>query len=399
MTKIIWHGVSRRWVQSVATLFAVAMSAAVLLAVYLLYQGVSLGLKTSEKRMGADLLVVPADAPIQPEQLLFTGAPVCVYMKKDVERELAKIPGVTHVTSQFFAQTLNAACCSTANATRLIGFDPHTDWLVQALAGDRPASNLKPGEILIGHEVQGFTGRHSFILGKPVHVAAVLEPTGTSIDQSIIMPIETARGMAKANAYFKHFWDQYGSPDGLISAILIETEKHARKDEIRRAIIQAGDYRVVQSADVFQGIKDQMNLLFFIIVGIAGLGALVSGSQLFARFFTLARDRKGEWGLYRALGATRRDLKLLVLGETLALTTGGLVLGLATGGGLYGYIVALLQGQKAFPFIAPHLLSILLALVSVAAFFALLGMVSAWIPAHQSGRISPSSAMALGDID
>jgi putative ABC transport system permease protein len=62
MFTIIRQSLQKRWIQSVSTLFAVAVSVSILFALYLLYQGITTGLSTSENRMGADLLVVPADA-------------------------------------------------------------------------------------------------------------------------------------------------------------------------------------------------------------------------------------------------------------------------------------------------------------------------------------------------
>ena len=62
---------------AVVILISVLISAAVLFAMFLLYNGVSDGIDTSEQRMGADIVVVPGEAEelLDETDLLFTGAP------------------------------------------------------------------------------------------------------------------------------------------------------------------------------------------------------------------------------------------------------------------------------------------------------------------------------------
>lgn len=239
------------------------------------------------------------------------------------------------------------------------------------------------------------------MLNRMFQVAAVLEPTGTSLDYSILMPIDTARQLAKAkeNPYLQIYWERYGQPDHLISAILVEVAEDYSKEDVARSIRSLRELKVIETTSVLRNIKSQMQSLFLIILG-GGLLAIVSSViNLFSRFFCMAWDRKGEWGLYRALGATRRDLKTLVIGEAFILSMGGAFLGTILGSGLYCGILALLRNQKAFPFIEPSLAAELLGILGGVALFALIGIMAAWFPASQSGKIEPSAAMALEDID
>jgi putative ABC transport system permease protein len=398
MLQIIRDSLARRWVQSLSTLVAVAVGVGILFALYLLYLGVSGGLEIGQKRLGADIVVVPTDAQVEPETLLFTGAPLNIYMNKDLEAKVAAIPGVARVTPQFFAQTLNAACCD-VGATRLIGFDPKTDWLVRSWVKNLPGGAIGPEQVLIGSGVTGVTGNTVTILKEQFHVAAVLQPTATSLDDSILMPIDTARSVASTSPYLQLFWEKLGDPRGLISALLVDVDPHVQKIDVVIAIDELGDFNVIQASDVLQKIKDQMKVLFLLMLGGGLLAAAASVFQFFARFFSLAWDRKGEWGLYRALGATRRDLKLLIAGEALTLTLGGVIAGLALGYALFSLILIFLQNQKAFPFIEPSFGIVLSGIAAIAVFFSLLGILSAWWPAQQSGKIEPSSAMAMGDIE
>ena len=400
MLYIIKQSLTRRWLQSFSTLLSVALSAGILFALYMLYLGVSAGLEKGARQLGADLVVIPADAWVEPEAVLFTGAPMIMYMDAGFEEKVAHIPGVRSANAQFFTQTLNADCCSLSNATRLIGFNPDSDRLISALFENAGKNPLASDEILTGAEVEGFPDGQALVLGRIFRVAGVLEPTGTSLDYSILMSINSARMLAKAgeNSNLQRYWERYGQPDHLISAILVEVDGN-HKEEVARSIRSFPELKVIETSGVMGSIKAQMESLFLVILGGGLLALLSSAVNLFSRFYCMAWDRKGEWGLYRALGATRRKLKLLVVGEALILSTGGVILGITLGYGLYYGVLELLRLRKAFPFIAPSVSEELLGIAGAAGIFSLIGIVSAWFPANRSARIEPSAAMALEDID
>jgi len=396
---IIRHSLTRRWVQSLSTLTAVLFSVGIFFAIYLLYLGVSLGLDAGKRRLGADLLVIPADSIVESETLLFTGQPYNVYMNKDIEGRIAHVPGVKRTTPQFFAQTLNETCCTLVGATRLIGFDQKSDWLVLSWIKRLPGGGLAPDQVMVGSEVKGFSGQTATILKNKVRVAAVLEPTGTSLDYSVLMPIDATRGLVKAIPYFQAFLGKNSDAGGLISAVLVDVHEDSDKAKVVKAIERTGNVRVIQASVVLQRIKDQMDVLFLVMLCAGVLATISSIIQFFARFFSLAWDRKGEWGLYRALGATRRDLKLLIVGEALALTLSGIISGLILGYFLNALIIGLLKKQQAFPLIEPPLADIATGILLITGIFIVLGISAALIPGMRSAKIDPSSAMALGDID
>lgn len=399
MLAIIRHSLARRWVQSLSTLTAVAIGTGILFALYLLYLWVFLGLDAGRRRLGADLLVVPASTIVEPETLLFTGQPYNVYMDKDIRDRVGRIPGVRRTTPQFFAQTLNETCCTLTGATRLIGFDQKSDWLVSAWVKKLPGGGLADDQVMVGSAVQGFSGQSATILRKSVRVAAVLEPTGTSLDYSVLMPIEATRRLTGGIPYFQVFLGRDKDAGGVISALLVDVDEGANKVRVVKEIERSGNVRVIQASVVLERIRRQMSTLFLIMLGGGSLAAVSSVFQLVARFFSLAWDRKGEWGLYRALGATRRDLKLLVAGEAVALTLAGTIPGLAMGFLLNALLVGMLQRQKAFPLIEPSGPAVVAGAAAISGLFLALGLLAAWIPAVQSARIEPCSAMALGDID
>ena len=303
MLKILWHSLTRRRVQSLSIILAVAVSTGILLALYLLNLGVSCGMKGAEDRLGADILVIPADAWVGPEEVLFAGAPLNIYMDAGVEERISRVPGVHRATSQFFTQTLNADCCTLAKAARLIGFELNSDESIRSLLRDVKLESLGPAEIVAGARLDTCVGARETLLGRPFRVAALLKPTGTSLDYSILTSLETARALAKSNiGYLKSYWERYGQPENLVSAVLVEIDDRHDIQGVARAIMRLGDFNVVQTATVLTDIKGQMRSLFTIAVWGGILIAASSALGLFSRFFSVAWDRKGGMGTLPGAG-------------------------------------------------------------------------------------------------
>jgi ABC-type antimicrobial peptide transport system permease subunit len=95
-------------------------------------------------------------------------------------------------------------------------------------------------------------------------------------------------------------------------------------------------------------------------------------------------QRTGEIGLRQALGADRRSVLGLVLGDTLRMAGAGVVLGIAAAVGLGGTISSLLYGVSAYD---PA------TLAGSAATFLLVAALASALPAAKAARIPPAEAL------
>ncbi len=399
MFKLITQHLEKRRVQTASVILSVAVSAAVLFSLYLLYLGITAGLDNSAQRMGADLMVVPAEAEklIEQEELLFGGAPVAIYMPMEKAEQIMARDGIEHASLQFFGQTLDEGCCSSVGAVRLVGYDENSGWLLDPWL-EEPVEELGRWEILVGCKAGGYSSGTGRVLGQEVTVRGRLQETSTSLDYSVVLRFDDLRELMKQKENYGHIWAKYGEADTLASAVLIKAEE-GRKDEVANGIMSLGGVRVFRAADVLSEIHDRMFVVFAVMLGAGLLLAASSILQLFARFYSLVWDRKGEWGLYRAIGASRRDLKCMIYGEALLMTVGGAAAGLLLGQGLYSLLLRLLERYQTFPFIAPGFRAVACGALLLLLLYTVVAVAAAALPARRSGRIDPSSAMAMGDID
>jgi putative ABC transport system permease protein len=390
-----------RALQSASIVFMVLVCVAVVFAFALIVRGTSDGIQLASQRGGAQLMLLPAKAGnyLRDDALLFSGAPVNIYMDNDVFHEVASLPGVKRATRQFYAQTLDASCCSASGETRLVGIDTQTDWLVATLVAPEAAwsGKLAEREVVIGSEVNGFASGSGRLLGDDITVAAVMAPTGTGMDKSIIVSLQYARALAADAAGFERFWETNGLPEALISAVLIEPEPGEQERLIGR-LEALGDVRVVERSNVIERSQQQLQAVFAILLAVGIIAAVASLLQLFGRYSAMPWERKGEFALYRAMGATRGDIRRFIWSETLILAGAGLVGGLVLGAILFGVLLNVLQGGGSYPFVMPSAGICVALVVSVVALVVLLCLLALALPLRRVSRIEPYTALQQMDI-
>ena len=400
MIALIKHALGMRRIQSAATFCSVVLASAVVFALALSFVGVQGGLDTSRERLGADLMVIPADAAVDLDQnaLLFTGAPANMYIDEETADRAMSLAGVERATVQFYGQTLDASCCTASSATRLVGYDASTDWVIAPWTDQLVEGRLKAAQIAAGFDAAGDFERGGKVLGRNVELVASLEKTGTDLDGSVLMDIDQVRAFVKDTPELQYLWDEYGSPDELVSCVLIDVAE-GQRDAVVSELAAMGGIAVIESSQAVDQVAAQLSALFSIMLGAAALLVAATLFQLFARFFSLAWDRRSELALYRALGASRKDISLLIVGEAAALVGGGVVGGLVLGAVLYLAVPSLLAQGGAFPFIAPGPSAIAFAALGVLVLFAAIGFAAVAWPLARAGRVDPASAMQMGDID
>ncbi len=400
MKELIFHSLKMRKVSTVSVVLSVALSVTVFFALGMTYGGVQAGVETSLARGGADLLVVPSSAAdeVSDSSLLFTGAPAAIYFSEDVYDKVAGADGVKQATRQFYSQSLNQPCCSDDGMTRVIGVDFSTDWTVQPFTSYDLSRGLADDEIVVGSGATGTVGQTTMLLGRSFKVVARLDASGTDLDASMLLNIDVARELSAQAQGLSYLWDRYGSPDALLSSVLVEVEDGADIARLTTSIENTGDVKVIRRANVVASSQEQLQAVFSVLLAAGVAMLVVTLVQLFARFYSCVWERKSELSLYRALGASVRQMRRLIAGEVALITGAGLVLGFALGAGVYTWLVSLLGQSASFPFIALGAGGVALLVAGLVVLFAVLALVSIAAPLRQIARLDPSLAMQQGDI-
>ena len=157
-----------------------------------------------------------------------------------------------------------------------------------------------------------------------------------------------------------------------------------------------------QALEIRTSGAEQMGLLVTAITVIlalaSGMTVLVASLNIAHAFLALIAERRGELGLMRALGATRRDVAAVVLAQALAIGVIASAAGLALArGAALGADHLARTRLPAFPFKPDAWFVFTPGIVlGVAAFGVGACVVSALVPAARASRTEPASALSGG---
>ena len=401
MFRLIQQSIKTRKVQSIALALTIAVSVGACVALFLLGSGVFRGIELNKERGGAQILCVPTEAQdqLQDTEILFTGAPVGAYMDASIAEEMKNVTGVQDVTIQFYGQTLSESCCSADAATRIIGFDAKTDWVIKPYCSANLGEDLADDEVIVGKSVTGYSDGKGKLLGHEVKVVATLDETGSYLDNCIITNLNRVRQLSKETKGLNHLWEKYGEPENLCSAILVKC------DESDTAIVAGklkryapGDYVTLQQQSIVTKTQKSFDLVFEIMSACALALIVATALQLIARFSTLVWDRRSELALFRALGATKSNLQSLIFGEALTLTLAGCIAGSVLGVAIYQFMLQEMKNSTAFPFSPFDLPVQLVGIFAICLAFIIFALLSIVVPLKQSSKIDPATAMSQVDL-
>jgi putative ABC transport system permease protein len=127
---------------------------------------------------------------------------------------------------------------------------------------------------------------------------------------------------------------------------------------------------------------------------------VIAAFIIFNTFQMAVGERRRQLGILRAIGATRRQVSMLILRE------GGLMglLGMVVGSlvGIFGARALTLATEQLLQTTMPPIQVTILPFLLAAAFGLGLSLIATWVPARRAGRLSPSEAMRVvvpGEIE
>ncbi|MDR3115926.1 MAG: ABC transporter permease [Treponema sp.] len=317
------------------------------------------GLATMTKRFGADLMVVPAGAGEKAQSVLLNGGRGYFYFDAGVADRVAKTEGIACASPQFFLASLATECCD--EAVQLIAYDPATDFVVQPWIAEKHADTVDDGQVVVGSKIILRANGSITLFNHEYPVAAQLSDSASGLDTSIFMSMNTMRHLIdRAHAENYNFLaDQYG--DSAISAVLVKAEPSVNTPGLARTIRRDHEgVDVLVSQGIFSRISGAISgLVSYIRMFSAALWALTL-IVLGAVFSGSIHERKKEFAVLRILGATKKKLAGIVLGES---AIAGIV-GAAAGIGLASLGVfpfsTLIRERLELPYLDAPLFSIIL---------------------------------------
>lgn len=145
------------------------------------------------------------------------------------------------------------------------------------------------------------------------------------------------------------------------------------------------DFSITSQAAMLDVLGNVINIVTVAVSGIAGISLLVGAVGILTMMWIAVGERTSEIGLLRAIGASRRQIRLLFLAEAGALAALGGLVGLAVGMGLCAVLRELVP---ALPVHTPLIYAV--AAVGVSG---VTGLLAGVLPARRASRLDPVEAL------
>src|SRR5262249_42157161 len=303
------------------------------------------GMARSFSRMGADLLVVPRATLVNITASLLTVQPTDETLPADLAQRIAAIAGIAQVAPQRIVPALVEG-----HSVNLIAFDPAQDFSVQSRVEARQGAPLEG--LIAGGALPARLGETLSVCGMPMRVSARLGKRVGPFDDSYFLSFAAladivsfcrtsdARAAAKPAAPTKdvpaidgmrHADAKVCSGDlelDRVSAFLLQLSPGAKMEEVKFALAQLADVKIVEGNGVLTSSRQALSTL---LVGIAVFTAfqltalLILVSLLFS---AIVQERYREVGLLRAMGAQPNQVMTIILTEAAVITALGGLAGL-----------------------------------------------------------------------
>ncbi len=208
-----------------------------------------------------------------------------------------------------------------------------------------------------------------------VSVVGILEYTGSFFDSSVQTPLDMAQKFYKMENIISSIYAEpaFGTdPNDLVKRIDLSVEKVKSKspEQLRKEA------------------EGTLVIISLITISAAVLAAIIGGLSVMNTMLMSVSERTKEFGLLKALGAERKTILLMTMGEAALMGIIGGITGILAGAivvySLNGYLESM--GSALF--------AITTRLVMIALLFALtLGIVCGTYPAYRATKLSPMEAL------
>ena len=153
-------------------------------------------LNLAETRLGADILVYPAQAmsKILKDGLLMQGTSVMVYKSRNMLSRLADCEDISAVSYQIYITDKTDA----AHPIRITAYDPESDFVISPWLAEGQNFIPPQGSVVVGSSVSLRDEQSLMLFQKTWPVSGHLLPTGSELDELVFVGMDTLNTLIRA---------------------------------------------------------------------------------------------------------------------------------------------------------------------------------------------------------
>src|SRR5512139_2822397 len=185
----------RKPLRTAILMFAIALLSSALVFSLSFVQRVNGSIRKSSERLGADVLVVPANARGAAQEVLLENRIKAFYMKRSIIGRVRALPGVDKATEQVYLVTVAGVCCSVPESM-VVAFNQDMDFIIRPWLQEKLKRRLSKGEAVAGAESAynirlGLVEMDSMLFGNVFRLVGALEKTGTGLDTAVLIGMDS----------------------------------------------------------------------------------------------------------------------------------------------------------------------------------------------------------------
>ncbi len=321
--------------RTLSMLLLTSLCAASVFACVVLSYGLKNGINTIQKRLGADLMIVPKGAEQKMQSVLISGEPNYFYMEKEIAEKISQIEGVEKVTSRFYLTSVSEDCCDFL--VQIVGFEPETDfvispWIEESFPPDSKKFTEEfytEGCVVTGSNVLTQKDGVRFF-GKTHPVSGKLSKSGAGIDNAVFVSMNTLKEIYDDAKERGFGFISDGKAGSKVSAVFVRLSEGAKADSTAVKITsRIPNVSVVKRDAVFSEISSSLDSVFFILKILAVSVTLFTVISLAIIFPLAVSSRIAEFSILRILGAAHKKCAKILLYEALFISVAGGLSGIA----------------------------------------------------------------------
>lgn len=309
------------------------------------------------------------------------------------EREIRNIPGVKKMAPMYYTSAKVKKGSEEANGFVTGGTDEaielYSEFLI--IKEGRFIKETETNVVFIGSYVSDGMfdrevniGDSLKINGKKFKVVGIIEEIGDKADDSVIyMSIRATQSLFKVGDDINYIIIQADNKE-IVGEV-------AQKIEDRLKKIRGGkDFDVLTTEDQAQQINQVLNILTFVLGGIASVSLLVGGVIIMNTMLMSVMERTREIGVMKATGATNYNILGIFLAESSLVGFVGGAIGIACGLLISAVIEKIGQsyiGALFETYVSTEVL------IGILIFSIVIGSVSGVYPAWKAARLDPAKAL------
>lgn len=228
---------------------------------------------------------------------------------------------------------------------------------------------------------QNALGQTVRVGGERYRVVGVMEAKGTmlgfDLDDTVYIPAAAGLSLFNRDSLFEAqvLYEEGAPVDEVVEGITrILTARHGETD-----------FTLTTQQQMIESLGSVLSVLTFAVAALGSISLLVGGVGIFTIMIIGVRERTGEIGLLRALGARKQQVLGLFLLEAMVLSAAGGLAGLAGGLGIAALVDATVPALPVSYSPAFIVLAEVLAVV--------IGLVAGLLPAAHAARLEPVNAL------